>query len=409
MKLTQAFILSAFMSLSMAAAAQGTQKNVLFIGNSYTDVNNLPSIVQHIAEDMGDQMTYQSNTPGGCTFAQHCTNNSMTFIQQGGWDVVVLQEQSQLPSFPPNQVSSECFPYAARLVDSVYAHGDCTEPMFYMTWGRKDGDQHNAPYYPPLATYEGMDSLLYHRYIYMAEANDASVCPVGRVWRMLRENHAEIELYSGDGSHPSEAGSYAAAVAFYTMIYQRSPEEIRYTYTLDEATSETIKRVVKAVVYDSLNRWKRPLPNAGFTYQENSNHIVFSNLSEEADSYLWEFGDGASSTETNPTHSYTETGNYTVKLIATRHCMSDTTTNQITVTHSGEDVGIETTDNPHPDISYTETHVTVSGNYPFEILDIGGRTLAQGRDTIHIGDLPKGLYIVRIYAQDIPITVKITK
>lgn len=400
---------SAAMSITMITMAQGTQKNVLFIGNSYTDVNNLPSIVQQIAEDMGDQMTYQSNTPGGCTFSQHCTNNSMSLIQQGGWDVVVLQEQSQLPSFPPNQVSSECFPYAARLVDSVYAHGDCSEPMFYMTWGRKNGDQNNAQYYPPLATYEGMDSLLYHRYIYMAEENDASVCPVGRVWRVLRENHREIELYSGDGSHPSEAGSYAAAVAFYTMIYQRSPEGIRYTYTLDENTSETIKRVVKSVVFDSLSRWKRALPNAEFTYNETATNIAFSNTSEDAESYLWEFGDGETSTTANPTHNYEEPGTYTVRLIATRHCMSDTTTNQITVTHAGGDVGIETADNSQPHIAYTETYVKVSGNHPFEILDIGGRILTQGRDMVHIGDLPKGLYFVRIYAQESPITVKIIK
>lgn len=409
MKLTKAIVLSAALTLGVTAAAQGIQKNVLFIGNSYTDVNNLPSIVQQIAVTMGDQMTYESNTPGGCTFAQHCANNSMSMIQQGGWDVVVLQEQSQLPSFPPNQVSAECFPYAERLVDSIYAHGDCTEPMFYMTWGRKNGDPNNAPYYPPLATYEGMDSLLYHRYIYMAEENDASVCPVGRVWRMLRENHREIELYSGDGSHPSEAGSYAAAVAFYTMIYQRSPEEIRYTYTLDETTSETIKRVVKTVVYDDLTRWQRPKPTAGFTYQENTTNIVFSNTSEDAETYLWEFGDGSTSSEANPIHSYEAPGTYTVKLTATRHCMTSSTTNQITVTHSGDDVGIAETTKNSPTITYTESYVKVSDNFPFEILDIGGRILAKGKDTVQIVNLPRGLYFVRIHTQDSPITVKIIK
>lgn len=83
---------------------------VLFIGNSYTEVNNLPQMIYDIAENMGDRMTFGSNTPGGCTFMQHCNNQSMSMIQEGGWDFVVLQEQSQLPSFPKTKLKTKFFP-----------------------------------------------------------------------------------------------------------------------------------------------------------------------------------------------------------------------------------------------------------------------------------------------------------
>lgn len=255
------FILTIGICLAMInCMAQGTQKSVLFIGNSYTQVNDLPRLTQMVAESMGDELTYSSNTPGGCTFQQHCNNQSMTLIQQGFWDVVVLQEQSQLPSFPEWQVAQECFPYAARLVEAAYAANPNVEPMFYMTWGRKNGDQGNADEYPPLGTYEGMDSLLYERYMQMARDNNASVCPVGRVWRNIRRNHREIELYDNDGSHPSMAGSYAAACAFYTMIFHRNPMEIRYSSTLDETTAQIIRSTVREVVYDSLSFWQRQAP-----------------------------------------------------------------------------------------------------------------------------------------------------
>lgn len=249
-----------FIALLLACAMQvmaQEHKNVLFIGNSYTDVNNLPQLVQRVAESAGEGLSYQSNTPGGCTFAQHCTNQSMTLIQQGGWDVVVLQEQSQLPSFPQGQVERECLPYAAQLVDSIYAHNPDGEAMFYMTWGRQDGDQQNAVYFPVLGTYEGMDSMLYERYMYMARANDASVCPVGRVWRYIRANRPDLELYGGDGSHPSMAGSYAAACAFFTMIFHESPDRITYSADLDEAKARYIRDVVRTVVYDTLSFWLR--------------------------------------------------------------------------------------------------------------------------------------------------------
>ena len=57
----------------------------------------------------------------------------------------------------------------------------------------------------------------------LAETNQPELAPAGAVWRYLRENHPNIPLYSSDGSHPSLAGSYAVACAFYAMIYKKDP------------------------------------------------------------------------------------------------------------------------------------------------------------------------------------------
>ncbi len=47
-----------------------------------------------------------------------------------------------------------------------------------------------------------------------------------------------------------------------------------------------------------------------------NNSIAFTNLSSNANSYIWDFGDGNFSVQTNPVHTYTNPGVYTVKLIA---------------------------------------------------------------------------------------------
>ena len=253
------FALLPLLAATLLAQAQAVP-NVLFIGNSYTETNNLPQMIADIAQSMGEMMTFEKNTPGGCSFRQHCSNNSMALIQEGSWNIVVLQEQSQLPSFPQGQVEQECFPYAQQLVDSIYAHNPEAEPMFFMTWGHKNGDLDNASEYPMLGSYEGMDSMLYERYIYMAESNDASLCPVGRVWRYLRTHNPNIELYRNDGSHPSVAGSYAAACSFYVMFFHRDPDSIAFNATLDETTAQAIRTAVKHIVYDSLSRWQQPRP-----------------------------------------------------------------------------------------------------------------------------------------------------
>ena len=63
-------------------------------------------------------------------------------------------------------------------------------------------------------------------------------------------------------------------------------------------------------------------PIANFTYKTSKEEapakVEFDNLSEKADSYLWEFGDGKTSSEEKPSHKYISSGNYTVKLTAVK-------------------------------------------------------------------------------------------
>jgi hypothetical protein len=232
----------------------GQSYNVLFIGNSYTEVNNLPQMISNMAQSTGDAITYQSHTPGGCTFQQH-VSGAASLIQHGEWDYVVLQEQSQLPSFPLNQFMNESYPYAQQLCEMIRQYNPDAKIVFYMTWGRKNGDQQNAPYYPPLGTYEGMDSLLFARYMMMASDNHAWVSPVGYVWHYIRDHYPDIELYSTDESHPSLVGTYAAACCFYTVFFQKNPQDIAFDSSLDPAITHIVKEVTRTQVYDSLAKW----------------------------------------------------------------------------------------------------------------------------------------------------------
>ena len=233
---------------------QAQTTRVLFIGNSYTSVNDLPNLVSQIYTAAGETLDYSMSAPGGCTFQQHCSA-SLPYIQQGGWDYVVLQEQSQLPSFPINQFMQESYPYAQELCSLIRQYNPDAKIVFYMTWGRKNGDLQNGQYYPPLNTYEGMDSLLYARYMMMAEDNEACVSPVGAVWHQIRDQYPDVELYQSDGSHPSYLGSYVAACSFYTTFTGRNPLDIAWNGTLDGNMADIAKNAVKKVVYDSLSAW----------------------------------------------------------------------------------------------------------------------------------------------------------
>lgn len=66
------------------------------------------------------------------------------------------------------------------------------------------------------------------------------------------------------------------------------------------------------------------LPDAFFTFNRSGLTVNFFNQTDFGNSYIWSFGDGNISTEENPVHIYTEEGIYSVRLIVTNECGSDT-------------------------------------------------------------------------------------
>lgn len=292
------------------------QINVLFLGNSYTYVNNLPQIIHDVALSTGDTLNFDIYAPGGYTLDQHANDsNSIGKIMQGGWDYVVLQEQSQLPSFPDYDGFG-----AIRLCWQIHQYAPCARTMFYMTWGRKNGDALNCPVLPEVCSYEGMDSLLRKTYLGMAADNNSEVAPVGKVWNYIRHNFSAIELYQPDESHPSVAGSYAAACTFYSLLFRKDPTLISVDYSLPLNEAADIRQAAKVVAFDSLSNYVFGdyIPQADFSFSIGSglNEIDFWNQSANADYYLWDFGDGDTSTLEHPIHNYSANGTYMITLTA---------------------------------------------------------------------------------------------
>jgi hypothetical protein len=387
--------------------AQQTRR-VLFIGNSYTAGNNLPQLTSQLALSAGDTLIFDSNTPGGFTFQGHVTNaQTLSKIQAGNWDYVVLQEQSQRPSFPISQVQNDVFPYARQLDSLIHLHNPCAETMFYMTWGRKNGDASNCAVWPPVCTYNGMDSLLYERYMMMTVDNDAVVSPVGALWRYIRAQHPGIELYQADESHPSLAGSYAAACSFYAAIFRKSPLLINNNTGLSASDAQAIREAAKTVVFDSLSKWQIGNfdPVAEFIWASGgANAIDFTNQSLQADSYFWNFGDGNTSTTENPVHSYTSPGVYTVTLEANRCLYSDTISYTIDITTVGLNSNPKlSSPEIFPNPLKDELNVLLTGATNLQLFDALGRLVYQcalnpqnNLNTVELSHLPNGMYLLRI-------------
>src|SRR5882724_9622217 len=79
-----------------AHATRDSQSNIhiLFIGNSYTFVNNLPAILETLSAHEAKPVVAESVTEGGVKHWQE--GKALSAIRKGGWDYVVLQEHSTL-------------------------------------------------------------------------------------------------------------------------------------------------------------------------------------------------------------------------------------------------------------------------------------------------------------------------
>ena len=306
--------------------------SVLFIGNSYTSYNNLPGLFQDLSSSLGKSTYVDSKLNGGATMQVHA-NDPVSYqkMNSSNWDYVVLQAQSQEPSFPYGQVNSQTLPYAVQLADSVHSIYDCSQAMFFMTWGRENGD----PQWDSINTFDKMNGRLRNAYLRFAESSDGSVSPVGVAWKYVRDNHPTISLYTGDGSHPKPAGSYLAACTFYASVFHESPVGSIFLGGLDAPTAEILQNAAAIAVLDSLPTWRLKhhdsLAQVSFesTLDPISLSASFAESTAYIDSFEWDFGDGTSSMDSNPTHTYAQFGEYPVQLIGYGPCGNDTITQNI--------------------------------------------------------------------------------
>ena len=247
MKHLKSILIFSLLVFTKSMFSQQTRK-VLFLGNSYTYVNNLPQIVSELATSTGDVLIYDSNLIGGYTLLDHSTNTiSQNKILSNDWDYIVLQEQSQTPAFSVPLAFLNGFGVINSFINQ---NKPCAQITSFMTWGHQNGDTQNCPNNPSVCTYDSMQNLITARYIEFSDIFESEVTPVGVVWKYIRENYPSINLYQSDGSHPSLAGSYLAACCFYTSIFRKDPTLIANNYGLDANTAAIIRAATKSLVFN---------------------------------------------------------------------------------------------------------------------------------------------------------------
>lgn len=374
----------AAIALLYFANALAVTKKVLYIGNSYIYTNDVPTLVKNIALANGDTVIYDQNTIGGYTFESHSTNAvTISKIAAQKWDIVVLQEQSQRPSFDPSQVAVEVYPYARKLDSMIHANDTCTETAFLMTWGRPTGDHSNCPFYPPVCTYAGMQQRLRESYMEMAVDNHGIVAPVGMAWKLMLDSAYAPWLYSPDSSHPSLAGAYIEACVLYSTIFHKKTLNNSFISSLTSTEAKLLQRVSDKIVFDSLSLWQGNgnYPYAGFSYSGTVS-INFNHQSPVPVNHFWDFGDGNTDTAANPTHNFaTVLGTFLVTHTVSNDCFTETFSDSVHISDAG--INQNTIGNTSILIAQTDDSKVIfnfnnhTAQSMLEVYDISGKKLKQ--------------------------------
>lgn len=150
--------------------------------------------------------------------------------------------------------------------------------------------------------------------------------------------------------------------------------------------------------------------------------IVFNNYSKDADSYLWDFGDGTTSIEANPTHIYQHSGTYRITLtaFADEGCRNAIVKGDLII--SNAILFVPNAFSPNGDGVNDEFNVTVTNlkKYQLFIYNRAGENIFQTGDifdnwkgTFKNRELPVGVYYYvifgrTIYNQDVKYTGSLT-
>jgi hypothetical protein len=228
-----------------------TCTRILFIGNSYTTVNDLPSVFANLARSGGHRVETKSAAVDGWTLANHADSPATaTALAASRWDIVVLQEQSQIPAIEEFR-QTQMYPAARRLISSIRNQGAL--PLFYLTWGRRDGWPETG-----IPTYASMQAAIDDGYLVIAADQRVAVAPVGVAWATLVTRGAGASLWQQDGSHPTEAGTYLAACVFYATIFRESPKGLGYHASLSAEAAAMIQQVAADTVLSDPTKWPPP-------------------------------------------------------------------------------------------------------------------------------------------------------
>ena len=209
-------------------------QRILFIGNSITYYNGGVDLhTMNLANSIDSTLAIEcaSVTGGGWTLQQHFNStNTIQIIQEGNWDLVILQEMTSRPVNDP-----ELFYEYATLLDSVITHAGA-QTAFFFSW-------------PFESVFNEMIEQQSAAYNYIGNELGSPVIPVARAWQFSLQQDPDLELFMADGNHPNVRGTYLACCTFFSFLWEETP--VGATYINDPLITEDEALFLQTIAWET--------------------------------------------------------------------------------------------------------------------------------------------------------------
>jgi hypothetical protein len=209
----------------------------LFLGNSYVHRGPVPMLVERLAARAGHAFRPYAIAPGGATLRDHLMSDEVECaVEFGGWDALVLQEQSLRPT--PTQGDPDAFASdAAELAAMFHDHNPTATVWLTQTWARHPDHLSMLPeahrFYPNVfsapaamrrelgeSTERAADGVRAR----LPDA-DVRVMRLGDAWASHEKSAGSVRLHDADGSHANAQGQWLNAMLWYREWFGELPPE----------------------------------------------------------------------------------------------------------------------------------------------------------------------------------------
>jgi hypothetical protein len=197
------FLAALALATTMQAAAPPPLR-VLFIGNSLTEANRLPEMVEALAAANGRRIETRTIAYPNYSLEDHWNEGeARREIARGKWTFVILQQG-------PSSLSESralLVEYARRFSEEAARVG--ARAALFMVW-------------PSIARARDFDGVELS-YRIAARETGGVLLPAGEAWRRAWNHDADRKLYGPDGFHPSTLGSWLSAIVIVQGLTGKAP------------------------------------------------------------------------------------------------------------------------------------------------------------------------------------------
>ena len=217
---------------NIAGTLSGEGRRALFIGNSYLYTQDIPGIVQALADSAkGDQIAVQTIAGPDMALIDHWNGgDARREIAKSGWEWVVLQ---QGPSSV--EVNRDTLRLATKLFASEMARVGA-HPALFSAW-------------PSESRKQDFDRAIDSYTVAAADVNGL-LLPVAAAWLAAWRRNPSLQLYV-DGLHPSVAGAYLSGLVVYSRLLGKTPVGLPSTLRLRSGRLLTVDRETAALLQDA--------------------------------------------------------------------------------------------------------------------------------------------------------------